>query len=67
MPWPAACARSRRCVPPALIALTGYGRDSDRQRTQEAGFDLHLVKPVEPLELKRLLDGWASEMSEASA
>jgi len=42
-----------------LVALTGYGRDSDRQRTREAGFDLHLVKPVEPLELKRLLEEWA--------
>ena len=42
-----------------LIALTGYGRESDRQRTRDAGFDLHLVKPVEPLELKRLLEEWA--------
>ena len=38
-----------------LIALTGYGRESDRQLAREAGFDLHLVKPVEPLELQRLL------------
>ncbi|HEX2223663.1 MAG TPA: ATP-binding protein [Thermoanaerobaculia bacterium] len=38
-----------------LIALTGYGRDSDRQLAEEAGFDLHLVKPVEPLELQKLL------------
>jgi two-component system, OmpR family, response regulator len=29
-----------------MIALTGYGADSDRQKTQEAGFDHHLVKPV---------------------
>jgi CheY-like chemotaxis protein len=42
-----------------LVALTGYSRDSDRQRTRDAGFDLHLVKPVEPLELKRLLEEWA--------
>ncbi len=39
-----------------LIALTGYGRETDRRRTREAGFDLHLVKPVAPLELKRLLE-----------
>ncbi|HEX2642971.1 MAG TPA: ATP-binding protein, partial [Thermoanaerobaculia bacterium] len=38
-----------------LIALTGYGRDSDRESAEEAGFDLHLVKPVEPLELRKLL------------
>ena len=30
-----------------LIALTGYGQQSDRQRSQEAGFDYHLVKPVD--------------------
>jgi CheY-like chemotaxis protein len=29
-----------------LIAVTGYGQDSDRARSREAGFDLHLVKPV---------------------
>jgi len=43
-----------------LIALTGYGRESDRRRALEAGFDLHLVKPVEPLELQRLLTEWAA-------
>ena len=29
-----------------LVALTGYGQASDRQRSAEAGFDAHLVKPV---------------------
>ncbi len=38
-----------------LIALTGYGQDSDRQRTKEAGFDHHLVKPIEPQKLEELL------------
>jgi CheY-like chemotaxis protein len=38
-----------------LIALTGYGQDSDRQRAQEAGFDHHLVKPVERQKLQNLL------------
>jgi CheY-like chemotaxis protein len=28
------------------VALTGWGADDDRQRTREAGFDRHLVKPV---------------------
>jgi CheY-like chemotaxis protein len=28
-----------------LVAMTGYGRESDRQRSREAGFDHHLVKP----------------------
>lgn len=36
---------------PALIALTGYGRDSDFRRTELAGFDAHLVKPVAPNQL----------------
>jgi signal transduction histidine kinase len=31
---------------PVMIAITGWGRDEDRQRTREAGFDHHLVKPV---------------------
>ena len=30
-----------------LLALTGYGYDEDRRRAQEAGFDAHLVKPVD--------------------
>jgi PAS domain S-box-containing protein len=34
-----------------LIAVTGWGQDGDRQRTREAGFDLHFVKPVNPVEL----------------
>jgi signal transduction histidine kinase len=39
-----------------LIAISGYGRDEDRRRTREAGFDLHLTKPVDPLQLRRLLN-----------
>jgi CheY-like chemotaxis protein len=31
-----------------LIAVTAYGQDEDRRRAREAGFDLHLVKPVDP-------------------
>jgi signal transduction histidine kinase len=38
-----------------LIAVTGYGRDEDRQRSKEAGFDLHLTKPVDPAQLRRVL------------
>ena len=40
-----------------LIAVTGYGQDSDRERTRAAGFDHHLVKPVDPEYLLRLLAG----------
>lgn len=40
---------------PRLIALTGYSQPEDRRRAQEAGFDAHLVKPVDPAELTRVL------------
>jgi len=38
-----------------LVSLTGYGRDADKLRSRDAGFDHHLVKPVEPETLKRLI------------
>lgn len=38
-----------------LAALTGWGQQEDRRRTAEAGFDHHLVKPVEPKVLENLL------------
>jgi len=42
-------ARFRRLP---LIAVTGYGQDSDRSRSLQAGFDHHFTKPVDPLELE---------------
>jgi PAS domain S-box-containing protein len=41
--------------PLRLVALTGYGTDGDRQKTREAGFDVHLAKPVDPRALDALL------------
>jgi CheY-like chemotaxis protein len=38
-----------------LIALTGYGQPDDQERTRAAGFDQHLVKPVNPKLLSRML------------
>ncbi len=38
-----------------LIALTGYGQESDRSRSRDAGFDHHLVKPLDPDQLQSLL------------
>ena len=38
-----------------LIALTGWGQDVDKERTSEAGFDHHLVKPVEPTLVREML------------
>jgi CheY-like chemotaxis protein len=40
-----------------LIALTGWGQDEDRRRSQEAGFNFHVVKPVELSALENLLAG----------
>jgi CheY-like chemotaxis protein len=39
-----------------IIAITGWGQDDDRQRSKDAGFDAHLVKPVVFEELTALLD-----------
>jgi CheY-like chemotaxis protein len=38
-----------------LVAVTGWGRPEDRDRTRSAGFDRHLVKPVAPAALEALL------------
>lgn len=40
-----------------LVAVTGYGRSDDRLRAREAGFDDHLIKPVEYAVLERTLAG----------
>jgi two-component system CheB/CheR fusion protein len=40
-----------------LVALTGYGGEGQRQASRSAGFDEHLIKPVDPDVLRRLLGG----------
>jgi signal transduction histidine kinase len=40
-----------------LVALTGWGQEDDRRRSLEAGFNFHLVKPIDPAELEKLLVG----------
>ncbi|MEX2175280.1 MAG: PAS domain S-box protein [Pirellulaceae bacterium] len=42
-----------------LVALTGYGQESDRQRSHEAGFDHHLVKPVDFAKVRSILSAVA--------
>jgi CheY-like chemotaxis protein len=37
----------RSCQRSVLVALTGYGRDEDKRRASEAGFDHHMTKPVD--------------------
>jgi PAS domain S-box-containing protein len=39
-----------------LVALSGWGQESDKQRSKEAGFDDHLVKPPDPADLQRVLE-----------
>jgi CheY-like chemotaxis protein len=46
--------RDARLRDVALVALTGYGGDEDRTRALQAGFDRHLVKPIEPETLQEL-------------
>ena len=41
-----------------MIAVTGYGRDAERQQALDAGFDAHLVKPAEPVRLVELIARW---------
>jgi CheY-like chemotaxis protein len=54
-------ARALRQVPALaatrLIALTGYGSDQTRRLCQEAGFERHFTKPIDPQELADLLAG----------
>ena len=45
-----------------LVALTGWGQPSDFQESKEAGFDLHLVKPLDTASVKRLLESPPSEL-----
>jgi CheY-like chemotaxis protein len=40
-----------------IVAITGYGRDEDRQRSRDVGIDVHLTKPVDPWQLQPLLAG----------
>ena len=40
-----------------LVAVTGWGQDEDRRRSEDVGMNLHMVKPVEPSALDRMLAG----------
>jgi CheY-like chemotaxis protein len=46
-----------------LVAVTGYGQHQDRQRSAEAGFHAHLVKPVDPEQLRQALGDLAAPLS----
>ena len=40
-----------------IVALSGYGRQEDKDRSRDSGFDVHLVKPVDPSAVERILAG----------
>lgn len=48
-----------------LVAMTGYGQDTDRRRVRDAGFDAHLIKPAKADELRRLLVSFSTHLSPA--
>ncbi len=50
-----------------LIALTGYGQTADREKSAEARFDHHLVKPADSMVLASLLAGWSRERAHGRA
>jgi CheY-like chemotaxis protein len=49
---------------PLLVAVTGFGQEEDRRRSREAGIDLHMIKPVDPDQLRRLLQRFQTVLSE---
>jgi CheY-like chemotaxis protein len=49
-----------------LIALTGWGRDADRRSAEQAGFDYHMVKPVDPQVVMSLLAGVGREQNDST-
>lgn len=50
-------------MPILLVAVSGYGRDKDRQTSLLAGFNIHLTKPADPVEVLRVLDRHCAESS----
>ena len=52
--------------PPYAIAMSGFGMSPDRQRSLNVGYRHHLLKPVEPNQLERLLDEAADEVRESA-
>jgi CheY-like chemotaxis protein len=63
-------AKALRSVPETaaarLIAVTGYGQEEDVQRSREAGFHLHLTRPVDPEQRKRVLTASTDQPSKRS-
>jgi CheY-like chemotaxis protein len=50
-----------------LVALTGWGQDDDRRRSAAAGFDRHVVKPVDPAAVSEMMASFSDAHAERSA
>jgi signal transduction histidine kinase/CheY-like chemotaxis protein len=48
-----------------LVAITGYGQDSDKQRSRDAGFDVHLVKPIDLRRVRAVVTGLTERLHSA--
>lgn len=48
------------CADIVLVALTGWGQEEDKRRSQEAGFDVHMVKPIDFDALQKLLSQYST-------
>jgi CheY-like chemotaxis protein len=60
--------RAEGVAPRLLVALSGYGEERDRRRSRQAGFDTHLVKPIEPEVLRTTLASvWGQGQSDVGA
>src|SRR4029077_14674859 len=57
--------RAEDAAPRLLVALSGYGEEKDYLRSREAGFDRHLVKPVDPDRLRAMLMSVQAQRPEA--
>ena len=55
------------CAGSYLVAVTGYGRAEDIRRSREAGFDLHLTKPIDPKAMDSMLRGIGARLHTAQA
>jgi CheY-like chemotaxis protein len=57
----------RRFADTVLVALTGYGQKKDQLQATEAGFDAHLVKPVDISAIEKIIAERGSPQASASA
>jgi CheY-like chemotaxis protein len=57
-------ARQRLYRPPFLIAVTGYGHEDARRRSLEAGINLHLLKPVDAVKVRGILERLRTAIAE---